>query len=206
MSDRTPELNEARDPPNATAMDPGAFFASGPDESLTRRAVLHWCEVGVRDGLVRAAARLQLEMSAEEQPRYLPVEEAWVQRWSGGSRAELSLHMSADDEDDLIHGVLATSTRPVEPSREIVMEVANLVLNGLSATLSRALDLKVQSSLPRRLTQPRGVEVVRTAWIVRIGQREARMQVSLRVPEAELSTFRRRLGNSLAAMMELAAP
>ena len=86
------------------------------------------------------------------------------------------------------------------------MEVANLVLNGLSATLSRALDLKVQSSLPRRLTQPRGVEVVRTAWIVRIGQREARMQVSLRVPEAELSTFRRRLGNSLAAMMELAAP
>jgi len=181
--------------------------SSGLRDHFVERSARHWLLLGVTEGLDKLSRRLQLDIDAEEVETDTPLSDAWVQDWTGDAVAQLCMHMSPEAEDELVHAVLAVSPSHVEPSREIVFEASNLVLNGLSLVLSRALGLEVQSGLPRRLGAevPRS-ELVRTSWTAWLGTERFSFQVSFAVAREELGPMRRRLRESADVFAEVGLP
>ncbi|MGF1509679.1 MAG: hypothetical protein ACFB9M_09295 [Myxococcota bacterium] len=169
--------------------------------SLDLEAARRWMETGVASGCARLGNRLGLHLFLSQRRIFRPVGVGWCQHWEGVSKATLGVHLRPQDEDDAVQAVLSSSLRSVEPSREIVREMANVVLNGVTETLRRALDLELRSSLPHPET-PTGVELCRTGWKLAFPVHGFRFQVSFTCPEAEVDGMRRRMAESLATLVE----
>jgi hypothetical protein len=178
--------------------------STGLGSSVGEQAARRWVEAGVAAGVHRVRQRLgfslQLRRKEHSRSRLVP-EPGWCQEWSGISRSVLSVHMTPEDEDDLVQAVLASSLRPVEPSREIIVEMVNVLLNGLSDTLRRALDVEVRSSLPRPST-PAGIRLCRASWSLALPVHGFRFDVSWTIPEDEQLSMNRRLARSMAALVD----
>ncbi|MEM1023487.1 MAG: hypothetical protein AAGD10_15535 [Myxococcota bacterium] len=191
-----------------------SYHARGPEsdspglrDHFVERSARHWLLLGVSEGLEGLSRRLQLEIEAEELEPGPPLPDAWVQDWRGEASARLCMHMSPEAEDDLVHAVLAVSGPHVEPSREIVVEASNVLLNGLSLVLSRALGLQVRCGLPRRLAEGEDHwELMRTSWAAWLGNERFAFQVSVAVAQDELENIRRRLRESADLFAEVGLP
>lgn len=179
---------------------------SGPAESLRCQALSHWLGVGLDSAAERLAERVGsgLKIRLEHQPRADRLD-GWCQAFRGPFCGQAQLLCVPEEEVELIRAMVETSSGPLEPSRELVEECANVVLNGTLMSLSRALGVRLASGLPKRRSEVDLVPVFHRQIALRWPSRTVRADLRLALDPAHVNRFEVALRRSLSAFMEALA-